>query len=131
MGLTQEMRQDIEMLTMVVADDVEIAKALQRKYGKSVPAIEVHKYRKAIATELPPTKVDKPVKQSEESLPDVSRDQAPIVKQTSLEVGSTMLMAAICRLAFKRRRLLPNLTLEEQRERARADGYSGSIEGWA
>lgn len=131
MGLTQEMRQDVELLTMVVADDVEIAKALQRKYGKSVAALDVYNYRKAIANELPPTAVDKPQVALDEPVPLAERDQAPISKQTSIETGSTRLMAAICRLAFKRRKLLPHMTLEEQRERARADGYADRIEGWA
>jgi hypothetical protein len=57
--------------------------------------------------------------------------EMPITKNTSTEIGSAMLLAAMCRWAFKHDKLLPNLTLAEQRERARADGYSGSIEGWA
>ena len=135
MELTQEMRWDIELLTSVVADDAAIAKALRRKHDANVSVIAVRKYRKAIATELPPTPVDVPQPEPDEvevdEAPSIERDQAPVARTSSLEMGSTMLMASICRLAFKCGKLLPNMTLDEQRERARADGYSGAIPGWA
>lgn len=136
MELTQEMRGDIELLTMAVADDAAIAKALRRKYGINVSVLAVRNYRKVIATELPPTPVDKPELKMDkvdevDEVPSVERDQAPLTRNTSLEMGSAMLLAALCRWAFKHDKLLPNLTLAEQRERARADGYSGPIEGWA
>ena len=133
MELTQEMRWDIELLTSVVADDNAIAKALRRKHNVNVSVVAVRKYRKAIATELPPTLVDvpQPAEDEVDEAPSIERDQAPMARTTSFEMGSTMLMASICRLAFKCGKLLPNMTLEEQRERARADGYSGAIPGWA
>lgn len=135
MELTQEMRWDIELLTSVVADDNAIAKALRRKHNVNVSVVAIRKYRKAIATELPPTPVDVPQPKEGEVVtdeaPSIERDQAPVARTSSFEMGSTMLMAAICRLAFKQGKLLPNLTLDQQRERARADGYSGPIEGWA
>ena len=129
MELTQEMRWDIELLTSVVA------KALRRKHNVNVSVVAIRKYRKAIATELPPTPVDVPQPKVDEveidEAPSIERDQAPVARTSSFEHGSTMLMASICRLAFKCGKLLPNMTLEEQRERARADGYSGAIPGWA
>lgn len=133
MELTQEMRWDIELLTSVVADDAAIAKALRRKHDVNVSVVAVRKYRKAIATDLPPTVVDVPEPEEDEidEAPSIERDQAPVARTSSLEMGSTMLMASICRLAFKCGKLLPNMTLDEQRERARADGYSGAIPGWA
>jgi len=133
MELTQEMRWDIELLTSVVADDAAIAKALRRKHGINVSVVAVRKYRKTIATELPPAIVDQPEPAEDEidEVPSIERDQAPVTRTSSFEHGSTMLMAAICRLAFKYGKLLPNLTLEEQRERARADGFEGPIPGWA
>ncbi len=133
MELTQEIRGDIELLTSVVADDAAIAKALRRKHNVNVSVVAVRKYRKAIATELPPTLVDVPQPAVEEVVeaPSIERDQALMARTTSFEMGSTMLMASICRLAFKCGKLLPNMTLDEQRERARADGYSGAIPGWA
>ncbi len=133
MELTQEIRGDIELLTSVVADDAAIAKALRRKHNVNVSVVAVRKYRKAIATELPPTLVDvpQPAEDEVEEAPSIERDQAPVARTTSFEMGSTMLMASICRLAFKCGKLLPNMTLDEQRERARADGYSGAIPGWA
>lgn len=135
MELTQEMRWDIELLTSVVADDAAIAKALRRKHNVNVSVVAIRKYRKAIATELPPTPVDVPQPKVDEveidEAPSIERDQAPVARTSSFEHGSTMLMASICRLAFKCGKLLPNMTLEEQRERARADGYSGAIPGWA
>lgn len=135
MELTQEMRWDIELLTSVVADDAAIAKALRRKHNVNVSVVAVRKYRKAIATDLPPTPVDVPQSEPDEvevdEAPSIERDQAPVARTSSLEMGSTMLMASICRLAFKCGKLLPNMTLDEQRERARADGYSGAIPGWA
>lgn len=135
MELTQEMRWDIELLTSVVADDNAIAKALRRKHNVNVSVVAIRKYRKAIATELPPTLVDVPQPKVDEvetdEVPSIERDQAPMARTSSFELGSTMLMASICRLAFKCGKLLPNMTLEEQRERARADGYSGAIPGWA
>lgn len=135
MELTQEMRRDIELLTSVVADDAAIAKALRRKYDYNVSVLAIRKYRKAIATELPPTPVDVPQPEEgvvdAEEVPSVERDQAPVARTSSMELGSLSLMASVCRLAFKCGKLLPNMTLEEQRERARADGYRGAIEGWA
>jgi hypothetical protein len=133
MVLTQEMRNDIELLTMAVADDVAIVKALRRKHGVHVSVLAVRGYRKVIARELPPTPVDKPELKVEKvaEVRSLERDQAPITKNTSSEIGSAMLLASMCRWAFKHDKLLPNLTLAEQRTRARADGYSGSIEGWA
>ena len=135
MELTQEMRRDIELLTSVVADDAAIAKALRRKYDYNVSVLAIRKYRKAIATELPPTPVDVPQPEEDavdaEEVPSVERDQAPVARTSSMELGSLSLMASVCRLAFKCGKLLPNMTLEEQRERARADGYRGAIEGWA
>ena len=133
MELTQEMRWDIELLTSVVADDAAIAKALRRKYDHNVSVIAVRKYRKTISSDLPPAIVDVPEPKEDEidEVPSVERDQAPLARSSSLEMGSTSLMAAVCRLAFKMGKLLPNMTLEEQRERARADGFSGFIEGWA
>ncbi len=133
MELTQEIRGDIELLTSVVADDAAIAKALRRKHNVNVSVVAVRKYRKAIATELPPTLVDvpQPAEDEVDEAPSIERDQAPMARTTSFEMGSTMLMASICRLAFKCGKLLPNMTLDEQRERARADGYSGAIPGWA
>lgn len=133
MELTQEMRWDIELLTSVVVDDAAIAKALRRKHNVNVSVVAVRKYRKAIATELPPTLVDvpQPAEDEVEEAPSIERDQAPVARTTSFEMGSTALMASICRLAFKCGKLLPNMTLDEQRERARADGYSGAIPGWA
>jgi len=133
MELTQEIRGDIELLTSVVADDAAIAKALRRKHSVNVSVVAVRKYRKAIATELPPTLVDvpQPAEDEVEEARSIERDQAPVARTTSFEMGSTALMASICRLAFKCGKLLPNMTLEEQRERARADGYSGAIPGWA
>ena len=125
MELKQEIRNDIELLTMVVADDVAIVKALRRKHGVHVSVLAVRGYRKVIARELPPTPVDKPELKVETVV------EMPITKNTSSEIGSAMLLAAMCRWAFKHDKLLPNLTLAEQRTRARADGYSGSIEGWA
>ena len=135
MELTQEMRWDIELLTSVVADDAAIAKALRRKHNVNVSVVAVRKYRKAIATELPPTPVDVPEPKEDEvdadEAPSIERDQAPVARTSSLEMGSTLLMASICRLAFKCGKLLPNMTLDEQRERARADGYRDAIPGWA
>jgi hypothetical protein len=133
MVLTQEMRNDIELLTMAVADDVAIVKALRRKHGVHVSVLLVRGYRKVIARELPPTPVDKPELKVEKvaEVRSLERDQVPITKNTSSEIGSAMLLASMCRWAFKHDKLLPNLTLAEQRTRARADGYSGSIEGWA
>lgn len=135
MELTQEIRRDIELLTSVIADDAAIAKALRRKYDYNVSVLAIRKYRKAIATELPPTPVDVPQPEEDvvdaEEVPSVERDQAPVARTSSMELGSLSLMASVCRLAFKCGKLLPNMTLEEQRERARADGYRGAIEGWA
>ena len=135
MELTQEMRWDIELLTSVVADDAAIAKALRRKHNVNVSVVAIRKYRTAIATDLPPTPVDVPQPEPDEvevdEAPSIERDQAPVARTSSLEMGSTMLIASICRLAFKCGKLLPNMTLDEQRERARADGYSGAIPGWA
>ena len=135
MELTQEIRRDIELLTSVIADDAAIAKALRRKYDYNVSVLAIRKYRKAIATELPPTPVDVPQPEEDvvdaEEVPSVERDQAPVARTSSMGLGSLSLMASVCRLAFKCGKLLPNMTLEEQRERARADGYRGAIEGWA
>ena len=135
MELTQEIRRDIELLTSVIADDAAIAKALRRKHNVNVSVVAVRKYRKAIATELPPTPVDVPQPKEDEvemdEAPSIERDQAPVARTSSFEMGSTMLMASICRLAYKCGKLLPNMTLDEQRERSRADGYSGAIPGWA
>jgi hypothetical protein len=112
---------------------VAIVKALRRKHGVHVSVLLVRGYRKVIARELPPTPVDKPELKVEKvaEVRSLERDQVPITKNTSSEIGSAMLLASMCRWAFKHDKLLPNLTLAEQRTRARADGYSGSIEGWA
>ena len=133
MALTQEMRNDIELLTMAVADDVAIVKALRRKHGVHVSVLLVRGYRKVIARELPPTPVDKPELKVEKvaEVRSLEREQVPRTRNTSMEIGSAMLLGALCRWAFKYGKLLPNLTLVEQRERARADGYSERIEGWA
>ena len=131
MELTQEMKKDIELLTMVVIDDAAIAKTLQRKYGGKVSVIAVRKYRAAIAVDLPPAVEDEVEEADDGELVGQSRPQAPLRGHTSMEVGSNELLAAMCRWAFKHGKVLPNLTLVEQRERARADGYSEAIEGWA
>lgn len=133
MELTQQIRNDIELLTMAVADDAAIVKALRRKHGVHVSVLAVRDYRKTIAKDLPPTPVDKPELKVDKvaELRVAERDMLPVTKNTSLEIGSAMLLGALCRWAFKHDRLLPNLTLQQQRERARADGYSGEIEGWA
>ena len=133
MELTQEMRWDIELLTSVVADDAAIAKALRRKHNVNVSVVAVRKYRKTISTELPPAIVDQPEPEEDEidEVPSIERDQAPVSRSSSFEMGSTLLMASICRLAFKCGKLLPNMTLDEQRERARADGFKEAIPGWA
>lgn len=133
MELTQEMRWDIELLTSVIADDAAIAKALRRKHDVNVSVIAVRKYRQTISTELPPATVDQPEPEEDTvvEVPSVERDQAPVVRTSAAELSSTQLMASICRLAFKCGKLLPNMTLEDQRERARADGFKGAIEGWA
>jgi hypothetical protein len=133
MELTQQIRNDIELLTMAVADDAAIVKALRRKHGVHVSVLAVRGYRKTIAKDLPPTPVDKPELKVDKvaELRVAERDMLPVTKNTSLEIGSAMLLGALCRWAFKHDKLLPNLTLQQQRDRARADGYSGEIEGWA
>ena len=133
MVLTQEMRNDIELLTMAVADDVAIVKALRRKHGVHVSVLLVRGYRKVIAKELPPTPVDKPELKVDKvaEVRTIDRDMLPLTKNKMLEIGSAMLLGSLCRWAFKYGKLLPNLTLQQQRDRARADGYSGEIEGWA
>jgi len=126
--LSDEIKQDIEKMIEVVTDDVAIAKLLQRKYGSRVSVIEVRRHRlaeTAIAEQKPETPEEIAIVVEE------ARSQAPMRIGTSLEQGSNSLLAAVCRWAFKHDKLLPNLTLQQQRDRARADGYLGVIEGWA
>lgn len=130
MELTQEMKKDIELLTMVVTDDAAIVKTLQRKYSGKVSVIAVRDYRASIAVDLPPAAEDV-VEDEDGELVGQSRPQAPLRSHTSMEAGSNALLAALCRWAFRHGKVLPNLTLVEQRERARADGYAEAIEGWA
>lgn len=126
--LSTQMKQDIETLIEVVTDDSSIAKLLQRKYNTKISVLEVRKHRlakTAIAEQKPETPEEIAIVVEE------ARSQAPLRIATSVEEGSNDLLAAMCRWAFKHGKLLPNLTLQQQRERARADGYSGPIEGWA
>jgi len=126
--LSDEIKRDIEKMIEVVTDDVAIAKLLQRKYGTKVSVIEVRRHRlteTAIAEQKPETPEEIAIVVEE------ARSQAPMRIGTSLEQGSNSLLAAMCRWAFKHDKLLPNLTLQQQRDRARADGYLGVIEGWA
>jgi hypothetical protein len=126
--LSEQMKKDIEMLIEVVTDDSSIAKLLQRKYNTKISVIEVRKHRlakTAIAEQKPETPEEVAIVVEE------ARRQVPVRVGTSIEEGSNNLLAAICRSAFKHDKLLPNLTLQQQRDRARADGYSGVIEGWA
>jgi hypothetical protein len=126
--LTDEMKQDIDKLLDVVTDNAAIAKVLQRKYFGKVSVVEVRRYR-ATKTAIAEQKPETP--EELEIIAEEVRSQAPTRRTTSLEEGSAKLLAALCRYAFKHGKVLPNLTLEEQRERARADGYSEAIEGWA
>lgn len=130
--LTEEMKKDIDMLAAVVTDETAIAKAMQRKYERKVSVIHVRTHlhtqkvleaERAIAREtgVAPVKKFEPASQGETA--------RTMQAQTAMEVGSKMLLAAICRMAFKKGWLLPNLTYHDQLERARADGYSGPIEG--
>jgi len=126
--LSDEIKQDIEKMIEVVTDDVSIAKLLQRKYGTKISVIEVRRHRlasTAIAEQKPETPEEVAIVVEE------ARSQAPLRIGTSLEQGSNSLLAALCRWAFKHGKLLPNLTLQQQRDRARADGYLGVIKGWA
>ena len=126
--LTDEMKQDIDKLLDVVTDNAAIAKVLQRKYDAKVSVVEVRRYRAEVEAivELEPE-----TKEEEQIIAEEINSQAPNKVTLSLEDGSTRLMASLCRLAFRYGKLLPNMTLEEQRERARADGYADGIEGWA
>jgi flagellar biosynthesis component FlhA len=126
--LSEEMKKDIETLIEVVTDDSSIAKLLQRKYNTKISVLEVRRHRlaeTAIAEQKPETPEETAIVVEE------ARAQLPVRVGTSLEEGSNSLLAATCRWAFKHDKLLPNLTLQQQRDRARADGYSGPIEGWA
>lgn len=126
--LSTQMKQDIETLIEVVTDDSSIAKLLQRKYNTKISVVEVRKHRlakTAVAEQKPETPEELAIVVEE------ARRQVPMRVGASLEEGSNNLLAALCRWAFKHGKLLPNLTLQQQRDRARADGYSGAIEGWA
>jgi len=126
--LSTQMKKDIETLIEVVTDDSSIAKLLQRKYNTKISVLEVRRHRlakTAIAEQKPETPEEVAIVVEE------ARAQLPVRIGTSIEEGSNNLLAAICRSAFKHDKLLPNLTLQQQRDRARADGYSGPIEGWA
>jgi hypothetical protein len=126
--LSTQMKQDIETLIEVVTDDSSIAKLLQRKYNTKISVLEVRRHRlakTAIAEQKPETPEETAIVVEE------ARAQLPVRVGTSVEEGSNSLLAATCRWAFKHGKLLPNLTLQQQRDRARADGYSGPIEGWA
>ena len=126
--LSTQMKKDIETLIEVVTDDSSIAKLLQRKYGTKISVLEVRRHRSAktaIAEQKPETPEEVAIVVEE------ARAQLPVRVGSSLEEGSNILLAAMCRWAFKHDKLLPNLTLQQQRDRARADGYSGPIEGWA
>jgi hypothetical protein len=126
--LSEQMKKDIETLIEVVTDDSSIAKLLQRKYNTKISVLEVRRHRlakTAIAEQKPETPEEVAIVVEE------ARSMAPVRTITSVEEGSNSLLAALCRWAFKHDKLLPNLTLQQQRDRARADGYSGPIEGWA
>jgi hypothetical protein len=126
--LTDEMKRDIDKLLDVVTDNAAISKLLQRKYDAKVSVREVRNYRAEMAA------VEQLEPQTQEEVEIIAEEinsQAPSRMTMSIEEGSAKLLAALCRWAFKHGKLLPNLTLDQQRERARADGYDGPIEGWA
>lgn len=133
--ITDEIKADIEMLAEVVSDPAAIAKAMQRKHGVKVSMVRVRDYleqrayerKKALAAAKDAAQRQREAERLEA---DVTLARANATKEmTAAQLGSNMLLAAICRLAFKQGKLLPHLTYAEQLERARADGFSGHIQG--
>ena len=135
--ITKEIKADIDMLAEVVSDPAAIAKAMQRKHGVKVSMVRVRDYleQRAYERKRAAALARAKEKQAKIEATVVSPDALPVDSiftskaVTAAEVGSKMLLASICRLAFKQGKLLPHLTYAEQLERARADGFSGHIQG--
>lgn len=131
MKLTQEIKDDIDMLATVIIGASAVAKALQRKYGRMVPVTMVRDYMERSAPPKKPRDV-KRVLQPQQSIEEKealwARYSDGLVRRNA-EQASNELLARVCRAAFKHGYLLPSLTIGDQLDRARADGFTGLIEG--